>query len=108
MEDVMGRFLLCAAMGALIASPAMAGGPAAREQAQDVAAQEAKAPTKSRVLYICDASDITRRAFIRQHGVMEFVTAEAAARPQDSWSAPRCISRSEYQRLQQKVSFAGR
>lgn len=100
----MRKVLICAALAAAVSTPSMAAvAPSAGEAAKNASAQEA-APARGRALYICDASDMTRRAFTREYGVMEFVTAEAAAQAQEAWSAPRCITRTEYRRLQQMVS----
>lgn len=57
-----------------------------------------------RTLYICDASDLTRRSFARQHGAMEFVKADKVAEKGRSWAAPRCMTSSEYYRLKQKLA----
>jgi hypothetical protein len=61
-------------------------------------------PSKSvREVYICDSSSQTRRSFAREFGSAEFVSAQAAAKPQ-AWNAPRCMTRSEARKLWQAAS----
>lgn len=101
----MRKILICAAVAAAVTTPALAA-PSVLDGAKDASAME---PTgKARMLYICDTSDATKRSFVREHGVMEFVSAEAATQDAGAWSAPRCITRTEYRRLQQMVSQNGR
>jgi hypothetical protein len=78
-------------LSALLSAPAAAG------DAQTVDARDG-----ARVVYVCDSSAMTRRAFTREFGSMEFVKAEdvAAARGQ-SWAAPKCITPTEARRLKQ-------
>ena len=97
----MRKVLICAAIAAAVATPSLAA-PSVLDAAKDASTMETAG--KARMLYICDTSDATKRSFVREHGAMEFVTAEAATQDQGAWSAPRCITRTEYRRLQQMVS----
>jgi len=96
------RIVICAAvLSALLAGPALSKEtPNANGQAVD-AAQTAKAP---RTVYICDNSAMTRRAFAREFGSVEFVKAEAVAAKGEAWAAPKCITASEARRLKQLAS----
>ncbi|MFN3522482.1 MAG: hypothetical protein ACK4YQ_09550 [Phenylobacterium sp.] len=105
----MRKVLISAALAAALATPALATtAPSAEDAAKNAAAREGAAPAKARMLYVCDTSDLTRRSFERAHGSMEFVTAEAVARDKEAWANPRCISRVEFQKLQQTVASSGR
>lgn len=97
----MRRILIAVAVAALATSAAHAEvAKAAGQSAADVSTREAT----GRSLYICDASDLTRRSFTRQHGAMQFVKADKAAQKGEAWSAPRCMTSSEYYRLRQKLA----
>ena len=61
-------------------------------------------PKPARTVYVCDSSAMTRRAFAREFGSADFVTAEQAAAKGAVWKAPKCISRSEARRLKQLAS----
>jgi hypothetical protein len=102
----MRSIMIAAAFVAMASTPAAAeGAKSAASVATDAAAQtpvEGRAAARS--LYICDASDLTRRSFARQHGAVEFVKADQAAAKGEAWDAPRCITRSEYQRLRQMLA----
>jgi hypothetical protein len=78
-------------LSAMLSAPAFAG-----------ETQTADARDGARVVYVCDSSTMTRRAFTREFGSNEFVTAEAvaAARGQ-AWAAPKCITPTEARRLKQ-------
>ena len=53
-----------------------------------------------RVVYVCDRSDETRRSFERQYGEAKFVTAEEALNgTAEAWSAPRCMTEGQAQKL---------
>lgn len=95
--------IAAAALAALASTPALAeGAKSATTNATDVAAREAvEARPAARSLYICEASELTRRSFSREHGAIAFVKAEEAAAKGEAWDAPRCITRAEYQRLRQ-------
>ena len=76
---------------------------AAVSAAPAIAAQEAPPADTGRTLYICDASAMTKRAFAREFGRAEFVTAEQV-REGGNWDAPKCITRSEARKLKQLAS----
>ena len=70
------------AAAVVLASGAMAGSPAARSA--DSAAKNAASGQDAKVMvYVCDRSDETRRAFKRQYGAQEFVTADSVQRVSD-------------------------
>lgn len=93
------RFLVLGALLAMTAAPALAAqAPSTATAGQDAAARTADAPKAAKVLYVCDKSDATRRAFAREFGSAEFVDAKAAL-DADAWSAPRCITPAEAKRL---------
>lgn len=70
-------------------------------------AQEATgaAVKAQRTVYVCDASAMTRRAFIREFGAMEFVKAEAVVARRETWATPRCVTPAEARRLKQLASL---
>ena len=95
------RVLVLAAAAALIAGAVQAA-PATTVQdaARDAVARESVTPKAERVVYVCDRSELTRRAFAREHGEVKFVTAEEALNgSSDSWAAPRCVSEVEAAKL---------
>ena len=93
--------VLAAAAAALIAGSVQAAQPTnAQEAGRDAAAREAVNGKAERVVYVCDRSELTRRAFAREHGEVKFVTAEQALTgAADDWSAPRCVSEVEGAKL---------
>lgn len=97
------RKLICAVvLSAIAAVPALANeAPSATTQARDAAATEAATP---RAVYVCDTSAMTRRAFAREFGAVEFVKAEAAVASTEAWTAPKCIKASEARRLKKLAS----
>lgn len=95
------RVLVLAAAAALIAGSVQAA-PATTVQdaARDAVARESVSAKVERVVYVCDRSELTRRAFARQHGEVKFVTAEQALNgAAESWAAPRCMSEVEAAKL---------
>lgn len=82
------------AAGSALAAPA----PAAPARATDAAAKP------SRTVYICDETQVTRRAFERQFGTQEFVKAEQAAAKGQAWSAPKCITAAEARKLKRELA----
>lgn len=64
--------------------------------------------SKARAVYVCDASQVTKRAFAREFGQARFVKASDVLQPGAAWSAPRCISASELRRLRQMQALAHR
>lgn len=89
------RIVLCAAALALLAGTAAAGEPAVNAAA---AGKDAGAQAATRAVYICDSSAMTKRAFAREHGSAEFVTAKDVARG-ETWATPKCITAAEARRL---------
>lgn len=88
------RLMICAlALSAVAAVPALAKDTPAKTEAQQKPA--------ARTVYVCDNSAMTRRAFTREHGAMEFVTAEAAASKGQAWTAPKCMTPAEAKRLKE-------
>ena len=87
------RLIICAAaLSALTAASAVAKDVPARTEATEPA----------RAVYVCDGSAMTRRAFTREHGATEFVTAEqAAAAKGQAWTAPKCIKPAEARKLKE-------
>ena len=93
------RQIFCAiVLSALAFSPALAG-----DAARSMTNPAGEAKTNARTVYICDKSAMTRRAFAREFGSAEFVSAQGATSGQ-AWSAPKCISASEARRLRQLAS----
>lgn len=91
------RLTICAlVLAALAAGPALAR-DAVPANKQDNAA--------ARTVYVCDNSSMTRRAFTREFGKMEFVTAEAATAKGERWAAPKCVTPAEARRLKQLASL---
>jgi len=89
--------VLAVAAAALAAGSVQAAQPTNAQQAgRDAVAREAANGKAERVVYVCDRSELTRRAFAREHGEVKFVTAEQAITgAADDWSAPRCVSEVE-------------
>ncbi len=95
------------AAGALLAGAAqakdtlnpMGANPNVMEASRDSASQQRAQPAV-KVLYVCDEGEQNRRAFAREFGAADFVTADQvrAAKGQP-WSAPRCITPAEVRRL---------
>lgn len=80
-------------LGAALATLSFAS--AGAEEARPAKAAQAE-PAKK--LYICDQDEMTRRAFVREYGAIEFVKAEDAAQA-ETWATPKCITVVEHQRL---------
>lgn len=90
------RLMICAlALSAVAAVPAFATDTPAKK------AEEQQQQPASRTVYVCDNSAMTRRAFAREHGAIEFVTAEAAAAKGKAWTAPKCMTPAEARRLKE-------
>jgi hypothetical protein len=88
-----------------VASAAGAGerpAPNATSAGKDAVAQTAS----PRTLYVCDTSNLTRRAFAREYGSAEYVTAAEATAKGQSWAAPKCITPAEARRLQARTLAA--
>lgn len=91
-------------LGAVIAAVSLSAAGAQEAKsvagaAKDASAQASQSEQGARKIYICDNRDLTRRSFAREYGAIEFVTAEQAARPNEVWAAPKCMSASEHMRL---------
>lgn len=97
------RIVICVlAFAALSAgSAAAADTPDARTGVATPVSDTAKAP---RQIYVCDTTAMTRRAFKREFGTVEFVTAGQARAKGEAWTAPKCITASEARRLRQVAS----
>ena len=70
------------------------------------AEQAAPAARASRELVVCNRDQASRRAFKREYGEVKFVSAQDVVdgRAKDAdWSAPRCITPTEYNRLESMV-----
>lgn len=95
------RVIVLAAAVALMAGAVQAAPPAtAQDASRDAVARESVTAKAERVVYVCDRSELTRRAFAREHGEVKFVTAEEALNGSaDSWAAPRCVSEFEAAKL---------
>lgn len=95
-------------LAALALSAALAGAPPAVADigvASDVAASSAAA--NPRMLLVCGRDDASLRAFKRKYGRAVFVTAQEAVDAQadgQRWSAPRCITATEFARLQRMTT----
>lgn len=95
------RLIACTlVVSALTAGAAFAEqAPAAADAARDSMVGPA------RTVFICANDQMTRRAFAREHGVVQFVTAEQAVAKGEAWRAPRCVTTNEARRLKQLASL---
>ncbi len=84
------------AAAALLPAAAFAGTPAASTQD---AAVNAVQQSKARTVYVCENNAMTRRAFAREFGKVEFVSAAEAKAGGAAWDTPKCITASEARRL---------
>lgn len=69
-------------------------------------ARDVTTPRSGRELYICAKDEASRRAFKREHGEVIFVSAREAIDSRTdgaTWSAPRCITQKEYNRLEKLI-----
>lgn len=82
----------------------------ASDKGQDaVASAQASASAPGlRQVYICDGGEMTRRSFSRQHGAVEFVSAEQVLSGQEVWAVPKCMRTAEHARLKRLQSAQGR
>lgn len=94
------RVAIAAALSVLVVSPVAAEPARSAENSAVPTAAREQAPG-ARSLYICEATDLTRRSFTREYGAITFVKADEATAKGAAWDAPRCISKVEYQRLRQ-------
>lgn len=96
------RIVLCA-LGFMAMSAGAAWAADAQTGQAKPASDAARAP---RLLYVCDTDAMTRRAFAREFGAAEFVTAERARAKGEAWTGPKCIRPAEARRLKQLASVA--
>jgi len=101
----MRRVLTTLAAGALMAG-GLAAGAAQAAEGQARSADKAAKPATARVLagqkvlYICSEDERSWRAFSRDLGTPDFVTAEQVrAEAGKAWNGPRCITEGEAKRL---------
>jgi len=94
----MRQMILAIVLSALAVSPVLA-----RDVSKSMSSPTGEAKANVRAVYICDKSAMTRRAFAREFGSAEFVSADVATSGQ-AWPAPRCISAREARRLRQMAS----
>ena len=100
-----GLGLVIAFAGPGFAQPTFAG-PSVAETAPSASAKGVDAVSRApRAVFICDSSAMTRRAFEREFGAIEFVKAEAAVAKGEAWTAPKCVTDSEGRRLKQLASL---
>jgi hypothetical protein len=90
------RIVCMAALAVLAAGSAVAKEPLSAQSAAKDAAAITKAP---RVLYVCEDSAMTRRAFAREFGSVEFVRATDVRAAEQAWAAPKCITSAEARKL---------
>lgn len=86
----------------VIAAAALLGGSAQAHSDPSAAAKDAvaTAPAAKKVLVVCDGDEASWRAFSRDLGLPEFVTArQVRAAEGKAWSGPKCITPSELRRL---------
>lgn len=99
------RTLLFAAAVGLFAGDMALAAPSAADHAKNAVSAPIEAKT-GRTLYICEDTTAVRRAFVRQFGEIEFVSADSALSGDEAWAAPKCITGSEARRLRQKLASA--
>jgi len=98
------RTTICGLVLALTASAAVAGQTPSATVAGTDAVATTTASTAPRTLYVCDNNALTRRAFAREFGSVEFVTAEEAQTTTGAWTSPKCISNVEARRLRNQLA----
>lgn len=95
------------AVGALTAALVLASGASAGPQpvarSADSAAQNAVSGQSKVMVYVCDRSDETRRAFKREYGAQEFVTADSVQRVSDV-ATPKCMTAAELRRYKDRFA----
>lgn len=96
----MRMVLLVMATGALLGGVAQAkDNPNAMTPASNVVDQPRAQPVV-KVLYVCDEEELSWRAFSRDLGTPDFVTAkQVRADSGKAWAAPKCITASELRHL---------
>lgn len=87
----------------VLASGAMAG-PQAVARSADSAAKNAVSGQDAKVMvFVCDRSDETRRAFKREYGEQQFVTADSVQRVSDV-ATPKCMTAAELRRYKDRFA----
>ena len=96
----MRMVLLAIAAATLLGGVAQANdNPSAMRHGKNLA-DRAPAEPVIKVLYVCDEDELSWRAFSRDLGTPEFVTADQVrAENGKAWTAPRCITATELRRL---------
>jgi hypothetical protein len=93
-------------LGALAAALLFASGvsaaPAQGARSADGAARNASTGQSKVMVYVCDRSDETRRAFEREYGAQEFVTADSIQRVSDT-ATPKCMTAAELRRYKDRA-----
>lgn len=103
----MRTLISLAAVAAFSAGGALAGqAPNAQQSGKDAVVAERAQP--ARTLFVCEDDEMTRRAFAREFGKVEFVTAEQARARGETWETPKCITEAEARRLQRKELASAR
>lgn len=93
------RIIVSALALVALAGSAQAGqAPSATAAGKDAVSRSHAA----RTLYVCEDNAMTRRAFAREYGQAEFVTAEQARAKGEAWGQPKCITSAEARRLQKQ------
>ncbi|MBI1405832.1 MAG: hypothetical protein GC145_06875 [Caulobacter sp.] len=70
------------------------------------AERAAPAPRASKELVVCNRDEASRRAFKREYGEVRYVSAQDVVDSRGAaaaWDTPRCITPTEYQRLESMV-----
>jgi len=102
----MTRIFCAVALAAVTCGSALAADAPNASQASKNALVET--PKTARMLYVCDDSSMTRRAFAREFGAARFETAETVRVKSEAWSAPRCITQAQQRRLAQRQFASAR
>lgn len=85
----------------VLASGAMAGPQPVARSADSAAKNAASGRDAKLLVYVCDRSDETRRAFKREYGAQEFVTADSIQRVSDV-ATPKCMTAAELRRYKER------
>ncbi|MCC7267865.1 MAG: hypothetical protein IT546_11055 [Caulobacteraceae bacterium] len=89
---------------ALVLASGASAGPQPAARSADGAAKNAASGREARVMvYVCDRSDETRRAFKREYGAQEFVTADSVQRVSDV-TTPKCMTAAELRRYKDRFA----
>ncbi len=91
--------------GAIVALSLLASEPAAIGDLVDASATQA---TAAKPLVVCNRDEASRRAFRRQYGSVEFVTARDVVDSRgdgQAWATPRCITPAEFVKLRRMTDL---